>query len=114
MKRFMVISILGVFGAMAQTHSWAAGSATPTGATAPAVIKGPKTPVQRLQLRYQHEIALIQQETKKGKLTAAQAKTLKTQVMAVHQQELTFLKADGKSGLTDAQVSQLTAQYTPL
>jgi hypothetical protein len=63
MRSFVVVFILGFSWVLIQENSWASGA----GATAPAVIRGPKTPVQRLQIRFQHEIGLIQL-TQKGQV----------------------------------------------
>lgn len=51
---------------------------------------------------------LIHKDLHSGKITKAQADSLKQQVMAVRKQELGFFKANGNHQLTDTQKSQLT------
>ena len=74
----------------------------------------PKTPTDKLNLRIRHQVAQIQKETKLGKLSKDQSKSLKSQVEAVRKQELVFLKQDGAKVLTDAQMAQLNSQLDTL
>ena len=72
------------------------------------------TSTDKLNLRIHHQTAQIQKETKLGKLTKDQAKSLKSQVEAIRKQELVFLKQDNAKTLTDAQVVQLNGQLDSL
>jgi len=82
-------------------------------ANAPAPTIGaliPKTSTDKLNLRIHHQVAQIQKETKLGKLSKDQSKSLKSQVEAIRQQEIVDLKQDNSNILTDAQVAQLNSQ----
>ena len=76
-----------------------------------------KTPMDKLTIRIRQQNIQISRDLKAGKLTKDQAKTLKGQVETIRQQEITILKqnkAQGGSGLTDAQLSQLNQQLNTL
>ncbi len=94
---------------MAQGAALGAGMPTPT---VPKVL--PNTPMNRLTIRLRQQNIQIQKEVKAGKLTKAQAKTLKAQVDAIHKQESVDLKANNSKTLTDTQVAQLNDQLNTL
>jgi hypothetical protein len=73
-----------------------------------------RTPMDKLTIRLRQQNIQIQRDQKAGKLTAAQAKTLKAQVEAIRQQEITDLKQNGTKTLTYAQVVQLNGQLNTL
>jgi uncharacterized protein involved in exopolysaccharide biosynthesis len=112
MKRLtIVLALIGTQGLV-----FGAGMPTPT---VPKVL--PNTPMNRLTVRLRQQNIQIQREVKAGKLTKAQAKTLKGQVDAIRKQESADLKANpsGASGqagkyLTDAQIADLNAQLNTL
>ena len=103
MKRLVFILLL------VQGVALGAGMPTPT---APKVL--PNNPMNRLTIRLRQQNIQIQREVKAGKLTKAQAKTLKGQVDAIRKQESADLKANGTKTLTDAQVAQLNDQLNTL
>ncbi len=105
----MKLLIFILFFIVVQTTVFSAGMPTPT---APKVL--PHTPMNRLTIRLRQQNIQIQREVKAGKLTKAQAKTLKTQVDAIRKQESADLKANGTKTLTDAQVADLNAQLNTL
>lgn len=88
------------------------------GATArPTPVSGhkiPKTPMDKLQQRIQHQTSQIQRELKLGKLKAAQAKTLRDQIASIRKTEMADLKADNSKTLTDAQLADLNHQLDTL
>lgn len=94
---------------MAQGMALGAGMPTPT---APKVL--PSTPMNRLTIRLRQQNIQIQREVKVGKLTAAQAKTLKDQVGAIRKAEIADLKQNNSKTLTDAQMAQLNDQLNTL
>lgn len=73
-----------------------------------------KTPMDKLALRIRHQNSQIEREVKLGKLTKAQAKTLKAQVDIIRKAEVADLKADNSKTLTDTQISQLNEQLNAL
>ncbi len=97
--------------ALVLTQSVAFATTMPT-PTAPKVL--PNTPMNRLTVRLRQQNIQIQREVKAGKLTKAQAKTLKTQVDAIRKQESADLKANNSKTLTDAQVADLNTQLNTL
>lgn len=105
MKRLVFILTL----MMAQGVAFGVGMPTPT---VPKVL--PNTPMNRLTIRIRQQNIQIQREVKAGKLTKAQAKTLKGQVDAIRKQESADLKANNSKTLTDAQVAQLNDQLNTL
>ena len=105
MKRFLFVTAL----VMAQGMALGAGMPTPT---APKVL--PSTPMNRLTIRLRQQNIQIQREVKVGKLTAAQAKTLKDQVGAIRKAEIADLKQNNSKTLTDAQMAQLNDQLNTL
>ncbi len=94
---------------MFESLTFGAGMPTPT---VPKVL--PKTPMNRLTIRLRQQNIQIQREVKAGKLTKAQAKTLKSQVDAIRKQESADLKQNGTKTLTDTQVAQLNDQLNTL
>ena len=85
MKNLALLLIL----ILAQGMVFGAGMPTPT---VPKVL--PNTPMNRLTIRLRQQNIQIQREVKAGKLTKAQAKTLKAQVDAIRKQESADLKAN--------------------
>ncbi len=81
---------ISLFLFMLQSRVFGAIMPTPT---APKVL--PSTPMNRLTIRLRQQNIQIQREVKAGKLTLAQAKTLKGQVDAIRKQESADLKANG-------------------
>jgi hypothetical protein len=73
-----------------------------------------RTPMERLTIRMRQQNIQIERETKLGKLTKAQAKTLKGQVEAIRKTEIANLKGNGTKTLTDVQVAQLNQQLNTL
>jgi hypothetical protein len=105
----MKFSVLFLVLIIANSLAFAASAPTPTtGALMP------KTSTDKLNLRIRHQMAQIQRETKLGKLSKDQSKSLKAQVEAIHKQELAFLKQDNAKVLTDVQVAQLNTQLDTL
>jgi len=74
----------------------------------------PHTPTEKIHLRFSHQVAQIHKETKLGKLTKAQEKTLMANVETIRKQELAFLKADNSKVLTEAQEVQINSQIDEL
>jgi uncharacterized protein involved in exopolysaccharide biosynthesis len=74
----------------------------------------PKTPTDKIHLRISHQMAQIQKEAKRGKLTKDQAKALKAQVEAIRKDEVADLKQNGTKTLTDAQEVQINSQLDTL
>jgi hypothetical protein len=122
MKRSVFILTL----MMAYGVAIAASMPTPT---VPKVL--PNTPMNRLTIRLRQQNIQIQRDVKAGKLTMAQAKTLRDQVEAIRKQESAYIKANGTPStgstsspqagsrqagkyLTDAQVAQLNEQLNTL
>jgi ribosome recycling factor len=108
MKRSIVILVLGVFGTMAQASAFGAGVPTPVN------VHIQRTPMDKLSIRLRQQNIQIQRDLKTGKLTAGQAKSLKAQVEAIRQQEITDLKQNGTKTLTDDQLNQLNQQLNTL
>ena len=73
-----------------------------------------RTPMGKLQLKLRHQMAQIQLETRRGKLTTAQSKALKVQVVAVQKQEVTDIKQNGNKTLTGTQIAQLDQQLNSI
>ena len=73
-----------------------------------------KTPMDKLHLRMWQQVAQIQRDTRLGKLTKDQAKSLKSQVEAIRKAEIADLKANNSKTLTDDQVNQLNQQLNTL
>ena len=105
MRRLAFVLVL----ALAQGVAFGAGMPTPT---ASKVLSN--TPMNHLTIRLRQQNIQIQREVKAGKLTKAQAKTLKGQVDAIRKQESADLKANNSKTLTDAQVVQLNDQLNTL
>ena len=109
MKHFIAFSasilLAGVAGlAMAQTKA----PAVP----APKNIAGVSaqaSPMHQLNERLRADMMQIQKDLKAGKLTAAQAKSLRDQVKAIRKQELADFKANGNGSTGSPQGRQLTA-----
>jgi len=74
----------------------------------------PKTLIDKLSIRLRQQNIQIQRDEKAGKLTKAQAKSLKAQVEAIRKTELADLKQNGTKTLTDAQVADLNQQLNTL
>jgi ribosome recycling factor len=87
-----------------------AAQSTALGASTPTL----KTPMEKLTIRFRQQNIQIQRDQKAGKLTAAQAKTLKAQVEAIRKTEIADLKQSGTKTLTDDQVNQLNQQLNTL
>jgi len=104
MKALMAVFILAL-----SSFAWAGPRPTPTSGHLIA-----KTPMDKLTLRLRHQNAQIERELKLGKLTKAQAKTLKAQVEAIRKREIADLKANNSKTLTDDQVNQLNQQLNTL
>lgn len=104
MKRLVLFSIFS----LVQYIAFAAPQPTPVSGHVIA-----KTPMDKLNIRLRQQNIQISRDLKAGKLTKDQAKTLKGQVEAIRKAEIADLKgnkAQGISGLTDAQISQLNEQ----
>ena len=86
------------------------------GAAQPAPVNAyiQRSPMDKLTIRLRQQNIQIQRDEKVGKLTKAQAKTLKAQVEAIRQQEIADLKQNGTKTLTDSQVSTLNQQLNTL
>jgi hypothetical protein len=82
-------------------------SSSSSGASIP-----PRTlsPLHQLSQKTWHQMIQIQMDLKSGKMTQAQAKTVRAQIKAVREQELGFLKANGNHQLTGDQFTQLNGQ----
>jgi hypothetical protein len=103
MKRFiLVLTVL-----IAATRAFATTAPTP-------VSHIPKTPTDKIHLRFSHQVAQIHKEEKLNKLTKAQVKTLLSNVEVIRKQELAFLKADNAKQLTDAQAVTINGQLDAL
>lgn len=92
-------------------QGWAFAAPQPTPVSGRLIVK---TPMDKLTIRLRQQNIQIERETKIGKLTKAQAKTLKGQVEAIRKAEIADLKADNTKTLTDAQVATLNAQLNAL
>ena len=80
-----------------------------------------RSPMDKISIRLRQQNIQIQRDLKAGKLTKAQAKTLKGQVDAIRKQEVADLKANPSTSsvqagkyLTDAQIAQLNEQLNAL
>ena len=71
-------------------------------------------PYEKLNLRNRQQRLQIERDTKLGKLTKDQAKSLKAQVEAIRKAELADLKANNSKTLTDAQITDLNKQLNTL
>ena len=118
MKRILNYFFIFFILILLQVQSLAFAASSPTPTTGSFI---PKTPTDKLNLRFRHQVAQIQKDTKLKKLTSDQSKTLKTQVEAIRKAELADLKqnpssASGQAGkyLTDAQVAELNSQLDTL
>lgn len=69
----------------------------------------PKPNLHQINTRLRAQWKLIQQGVKSGKVTKDQASALRSDLKSVRQQEVGFIKQDGKQDLTTDQVSQLSA-----
>jgi hypothetical protein len=103
MKHLLLVSALLVMADMVA----AAPAPTP-------VSRIPKTPTEKIHLRFSHQVAQIHKEEKIGKLTKAQAKTLLSNVEGIRKQEMACLKTDNSKQLTDAQEIQINSQIDAL
>jgi len=74
----------------------------------------PKTPMEKLQIRFRQQNIQIHRDLRAGKLTKVQAKALTAQIETVRQTEINDLKLNGTKTLTDAQLAQLNAQLNTL
>ena len=99
MKRLLLI--LTFF--MAEGLSFASGLSTPT-----------RTPIEKLTIRLRQMHIQISRDEQGGKLTKAQAKTLRGQAEAIRKEENDFLKQNGTKTLTDAQIAQLNQELNIL
>jgi uncharacterized protein involved in exopolysaccharide biosynthesis len=70
--------------------------------------------MEKLTIRLRQQNIQIERETKLGKLTKAQAKTLKGQVEAIRKAEIADLKQNGTKTLTDVQIASLNEQLSTL
>ena len=86
------------------------GAAQPT----PVNVHIQRTPMDKLTIRLRQQNIQISRDLKAGKLTAAQAKTLKGQVEAIRKAEIADLKINGTKTLTDAQITSLNEQLNTL
>lgn len=84
------------------------------GVPTPVNVHIQRTPMDKLTIRLRQQNIQIQRDQKAGKLTVAQAKTLKGQVEAIRKAEIADLKANGTKTLTDSQVAQLNEQLNTL
>ena len=75
--------------------------------TTPPNTKNPNAHALHKKLRQQ--MKQIQADLKSGKITEAQAKTQRENLMAVHQQEMMLKKQNGSHELTDSQAKQLNS-----
>ena len=98
------------FGVLTLAQGVAFGAAQPT----PVNVHIQRTPMDKLTIRLRQQNIQIQRDQKAGKLTAAQAKTLKGQVEAIRKAEIADLKQNGTKTLTDSQVAQLNEQLNTL
>ena len=105
MKRLIAVSTVVLSVGMLGI-SWAANS-TPT----PAVKNpGASSPLHQLGVKFREDMIQIQKDVKSGKLTQAQANSLREQLKAIRKQELADLKANGTKTLTSTQESALMSQ----
>ena len=102
-------SILILTLIMAATVNVSFATMTPT-----PVSHIPKTPTEKIHLRFSHQVAQIHKEEKLGKLTKAQAKTLLANVETIRKAEIADLKQNGTKTLTDAQEIQINGQLDAL
>ena len=105
MKCFILVSTL----IMATATNTVLATTAPT-----PVSRIPKTPTEKIHLRFNHQVAQIHKEEKLGKLTKAQAKTLLGNVEAIRKTEMADLKQNGTKTLTDAQEIQINSQLDAL
>ena len=102
-------SILILTLIMAATVNVSFATMTPT-----PVSHIPKTPTEKIHLRFSHQVAQIHKEEKLGKLTKPQAKTLLSNVEGIRKTEMAFLKTDNSKQLTDAQEIEINSQLDAL
>jgi hypothetical protein len=73
-----------------------------------------RSPLDKLNIRLREHNIQIERETRLGKLTKAQAKSLKAQVEAIRKAEIANLKQNGTKTLTDTQLASLNGQLNTL
>jgi len=83
-------------------------------ALAANVSTSTKTPMEKLAIRLRQMHIQISRDEQGGKLTKAQAKTLRGQVEAIRKEEGAFLKQNGTKTLTDAQIAHLNQELNTL
>jgi hypothetical protein len=79
-------------------------------AATPTPTKGGTPAVQNVNERMKEQMRQTQKDLKAGKLTAAQAAAVKKQILAIRQEELSDMKANGEKQLTDSQKAQLNSE----
>ncbi len=72
------------------------------------------SPAPQLDSALKKAMIQIDKDVKSGKLTKAQAASLKTQVLTIRKQELADLKSNGKRELTSGQETQLSQQLSQI
>jgi membrane-bound lytic murein transglycosylase B len=107
MKRITFILVLLSMLTMTTRTAYSANTPTP-------VSHIPKTPAEKIHLRFSHQVAQIHKEEKLGKLTKAQAKTLLSNVETIRKAEMADLKQNGTKTLTDAQEIEINSQLDAL
>ncbi|HTC20670.1 MAG TPA: hypothetical protein VK859_07480 [bacterium] len=73
-----------------------------------------RSPLDKLNIRLREHNIQIERETRLGKLTKVQAKSLKAQVEAIRKAEIANLKQNGTKTLTDTQLASLNGQLNTL
>jgi hypothetical protein len=81
---------------------------------APALAGTAKTPTQKLQSRMRNQSIRISRDLTAGKLTADQAKTLKSRLKAIRQEEIADLQQNDSKVLTPEQLSLLNGKLDAL
>lgn len=108
LKIVVEILLLGIAGfAMAQSKTPTPGKSASVGVLSGSIGSPQANPTHNLNFRLRQDMMQINKDVHSGKLTQAQATTLRTQILAVRKQELADMKSNGNKQLTSDQEAQL-------
>lgn len=107
MKRilFIAVSVLVVF------YAASAGAATqPTPVAKPSITPLALNPSNGVGIRLMNQWHLVAVDLKSGKITQAQAVSIRAGLKSIHKQQAALLRASANHQLTTAQQAQLNSQ----
>ena len=107
MNRFIVAVFLGVLMSMAGLSF----ADTTVKSTNPSFAN---SNIHKLGMRFRQAMELVQKDQKSGKITPAQAKTLRAQIGTIRKAEIADMKTNGTKTLTDTQATQLNGKLDQL